>query len=44
MALGASLAEKSLPLGRQVAQVAARGLVTYGVLVVFVPDALPTMM
>ena len=37
-------AEKSLPLGRQVAQVAATGLVTYGVLVVFVPDALPTMM
>jgi predicted metal-binding membrane protein len=37
-------AEKSLPLGRQVALATAAGLVAYGALVVFVPDALPTTM
>jgi len=37
-------AEKSLPIGRGVATVAAGALVAYGALVVFVPDALPTMM
>ena len=37
-------AEKSLPIGREVATVAAGGLVAYGALVVFVPDALPTAM
>ncbi len=37
-------AEKSLRMGRQVAQVAAVALVTYGAVVVFVPGALPTMM
>ena len=37
-------AEKSLSRGGQIAQAAAVALVTYGALVVFVPDALPTMM
>jgi predicted metal-binding membrane protein len=37
-------AEKSLPIGREVATVAAGGLVAYGALVVLLPDALPTMM
>ncbi len=37
-------AEKSTPIGRRVAQFAALALVAYGVLVVFVPDALPTML
>ena len=37
-------AEKSTPLGRQVASFAAVGLIVYGLLVIAVPDALPTMM
>ena len=37
-------AEKSLPVGRQVAQLAAVALVAYGALVAFVPAVLPTMM
>jgi len=37
-------AEKSLPLGPRVGQVAAMALIAYGVLVVVWPDALPTMM
>ena len=37
-------AEKSTPIGRQMAAFAAAGLVIYGALVVFVPDLLPTMM
>ncbi|HEX6108185.1 MAG TPA: DUF2182 domain-containing protein, partial [Ktedonobacteraceae bacterium] len=36
-------AEKSLPLGQRVAQLAALALIAYGVLVVVVPGALPTM-
>jgi predicted metal-binding membrane protein len=36
-------AEKSLPLGQRVAQLAALELIAYGVLVVVVPGALPTM-
>ncbi len=36
-------AEKSTPLGRQVAGVAAIGLVVYGALVIFLPGLLPTM-
>jgi len=37
-------AEKSTPIGRHIAALAAVGLVIYGALVIFVPDALPTMM
>ena len=37
-------AEKSLRGGRQMAQLAALALIAYGALVVFVPNALPTMM
>jgi predicted metal-binding membrane protein len=37
-------AEKSLPVGRQLGQVAAVALIAYGALVAFVPTALPTMM
>lgn len=37
-------AEKSLPLGRQIGGLAAAALVAYGALVVFLPDALPTML
>lgn len=37
-------AEKSLPLGRQTASLAAVALIAYGATVVFVPGALPTMM
>jgi len=37
-------AEKSTPIGRQIARLAAVALIAYGVLVVFVPDALPMMM
>ena len=37
-------AEKSTPIGRQMARGAALALVTYGAFVVIVPDALPTMM
>ena len=36
-------AEKSLPVGRRVAQVAAGALVVYGALVVLLPQFLPTM-
>ena len=35
-------AEKSLPVGRRVAQLAAAALVVYGALVVFLPQLLPT--
>jgi predicted metal-binding membrane protein len=35
-------AEKSLPVGRRVAQAAAGALVIYGVLVIFLPQLLPT--
>jgi predicted metal-binding membrane protein len=37
-------AEKSLPFGHAARQLAAGALLAYGALVVFVPDALPTMM
>jgi len=37
-------AEKSTPIGRQVALLAAIALVVYGAVVMFVPDALPMMM
>ncbi len=37
-------AEKSTPIGRQAAMLAAVALVAYGVLVIFVPDLLPTVM
>jgi predicted metal-binding membrane protein len=37
-------AEKALPLGRQVAYAAGVGLLVYGAVVVFVPDALPVTM
>ena len=37
-------AEKSLPMGRRMGQVAALILIAYGALVVVVPDVLPTMM
>jgi predicted metal-binding membrane protein len=36
-------AEKSLPLGQRIAQLAALALIAYGMLVVVVPNALPTM-
>jgi predicted metal-binding membrane protein len=36
-------AEKSLPLGEHMAQLAALALIAYGVLVVVMPSALPTM-
>ena len=36
-------AEKSLPMGQRIAQLAALALIVYGVLVVVVPRALPTM-
>jgi predicted metal-binding membrane protein len=36
-------AEKSLPLGRQAAVLAAVALIAYGAVVLFVPDALPTL-
>jgi predicted metal-binding membrane protein len=36
------LAEKSLPIGRHAAQVAAGVLVVYGALVFFLPQFLPT--
>ena len=35
-------AEKSLPIGRQLGQLAAVALISYGALVLFVPAALPT--
>jgi len=37
-------AEKSLPIGRQVALLAAVALIVYGAVVIFVPDALPMTM
>ena len=37
-------AEKSLPLGRRLGRAAAVALIAYGALVLFMPDALPTMM
>ncbi len=37
-------AEKSLAVGRQVGQAGAIALVVYGALVLFLPDALPTML
>ena len=37
-------AEKSTAFGRQIAVLAAAALIIYGTIVVFVPDALPTMM
>lgn len=37
-------AEKSLPIGRSIGQLAAAALIVYGAVVIFVPDALPTMM
>jgi len=37
-------AGKSTPIGRQTAMLAAVALVAYGVLVIFVPDLLPTVM
>jgi predicted metal-binding membrane protein len=37
-------AEKSWPIGQQVAWLAAAGLVAYGALVMLEPDALPTML
>jgi predicted metal-binding membrane protein len=36
-------AEKSLPMGQRIAQLAALALIAYGALVVVVPGALPTM-
>ena len=36
-------AEKTLPAGRRIAQLAAIALVAYGVLVVVAPETLPTM-
>ncbi len=37
-------AEKSTPIGKQMAAVAAAGLIVYGVLVIAFPDLLPTVM
>jgi predicted metal-binding membrane protein len=37
-------AEKSTPVGRQVASLAAVALILYGAVVIFVPDALPMTM
>jgi predicted metal-binding membrane protein len=37
-------AEKSTPVGRQMAALAAAGLIAYGVLVIAFPDLLPTVM
>lgn len=37
-------AEKSTPVGPRVAQLAAAALIAYGLLVIFVPSALPTIM
>ena len=37
-------AEKSVPLGRQISQIAGVALISYGVLVVLVPALLPTGM
>ncbi len=37
-------AEKSFPIGRQISQAAGVALIVYGVLVTFIPAALPSMM
>jgi predicted metal-binding membrane protein len=37
-------AEKSLPFGKRIAQIAALGLIAYGLLAVIVPSTLPTFM
>jgi predicted metal-binding membrane protein len=37
-------AEKSFPLGRQISQIAGMALIVYGVIVIFVPVALPGVM
>ena len=37
-------AEKSLPFGRQISQLAGAGLIIYGALVIFLPTALPMRM
>ncbi len=37
-------AEKVLPIGRQISQLAGIGLIVYGVLVMFLPAALPMNM
>jgi len=37
-------AEKSFPLGKQISQIAGVALVVYGVIVIFVPAALPGVM
>jgi predicted metal-binding membrane protein len=37
-------AEKSLPFGRRVSQLAAIALVAYGILILVMPGTLPTMM
>ncbi len=37
-------AEKSFPLGRQISQIAGVALIAYGVIVMFIPAALPTGM
>ncbi len=34
-------AEKALPVGRQISQLAGGGLIVYGVIVLFLPTALP---
>jgi predicted metal-binding membrane protein len=37
-------AEKAFPLGRQISQIAGVALIVYGVVVIFVPAALPAAM
>ena len=37
-------AEKSVPAGRRISQIAAVALIAYGALVLFIPTALPTML
>ena len=37
-------AEKSLPFGKRIAQIAALGLIAYGILAIIVPSTLPTYM
>lgn len=37
-------AEKALPIGRQISMLAGAGLIVYGVLVMFLPAALPVGM
>jgi predicted metal-binding membrane protein len=36
--------EKSVPLGRQISRIAGVALIAYGVIVMFIPAALPTGM